>query len=408
MVLTEELRSTAKAVNENLEKSPMAKTSAEDLPPLPPPTIQPNPSKYHYPFATAPDIIRANQKDSYFQGILLEQFSSILRRLYGSRFAHTHAAETRTFTELLYLGLTTFIGNRTLGEEYCSIIQISNSSRRLPAIGRRAAYILSSVLLPYSLAKILPAFRTRVRLKLEANLRRKAAGHHHHPSTRDRVQAYILENLSILTSPSPVYALTLSLFYFTGSYYHLSKRLFGLRYIFTKRVAPSEQRIGYEVLGVLLVVQMAVQAWLHLHKTLTTSMPSHGTIASIPNVGASAMIDGIDVSLSHDINPTVEDPLSSAQLLAQGPRTNLETMTETPSLHGKARYDLEDPGMMAWIQGRQQRKCTLCLEPLKDPSVTTCGHVFCWTCIGDWVREKAECPLCRQGIMGQHILPLRG
>lgn len=389
-------------IYEFLTKVPMAKPSTEGVPP----TIQ-SVSKYNYPFAAAPDIIRANQKDSYFQGVLLEQFSAILRKLYGSRFAHTHAAEARTFTELLYLGLTTLVGNRTLGEEYCNIIQIANSSLQLPAIGRRAVYIISSVLLPYSLTKVLPALRKRVRLKLEANLRRKAA-QQHHPSVRDRVQAYILENLSILTSTSPAYALSLSLFYFTGSYYHLSKRLVGLRYIFTKRLAASEQRSGYELLGVLLVLQMAVQAWLHLHHTLTDSMPSLGTLRGIPGTGASAMIDGIDVSISHEINPNIEDPLSSAQLLAQGSRTNLETITETPPLNAKARYDLQDPGIMAWIQGRQQKKCTLCLEPMKDPSVTTCGHVFCWNCIGDWVREKPECPLCRQGILGQHILPLRG
>lgn len=383
----------------------MAKSSPEDVH-LAPPTI-PNASNHNYPFAAAPDIIRAHQKDSYFQGVLLEHLSTILRKLYGSRFAQTHAAEARTLTELLYLGLTTLVGNRTLGEEYCNIIQISNSSLRLPAIGRRAAYIISSVLLPYSLAKVLPAFRTRVRLKLEANLMRNAA-RHHRLSTGDRVKAYILENLPILTSSSPAYALTLSLFYFTGSYYHLSKRLFGLRYIFTKRLAPSEQRIGYEVLGVLLVLQMAVQAWLHIHHTLTDPIPSLGVVGDIPNAGATAMIDDIDVSISHGIDPTVEDSLASARILTQGFRTNFETITETPILNAKARYDLQDPGMMAWIQGRQQRKCTLCLDPMKDPSVTTCGHVFCWTCIGDWVREKPECPLCRQGVMGQHILPMRG
>jgi peroxin-10 len=63
--------------------------------------------------------------------------------------------------------------------------------------------------------------------------------------------------------------------------------------------------------------------------------------------------------------------------------------------------------VMDWIKGQQQRKCTLCLEELKDPAATQCGHVFCWTCIGDWVREKPECPLCRRAAMAQHILPLR-
>jgi peroxin-10 len=61
---------------------------------------------------------------------------------------------------------------------------------------------------------------------------------------------------------------------------------------------------------------------------------------------------------------------------------------------------------MPWIKG-QNRKCTLCLEELKDPSVVGCGHVFCWACIGDWVREKAECPLCRREVAMQHVLPLR-
>lgn len=364
-------------------------------------------SQHNYPFAAAPDIIRAYQKDTYFQGVLLEQFSSILRNLFGSRIAQTHNAEARTFTELIYFGLTTLVGNRTLGEEYCNIIQITSSSRRLPSIDRRAAYIVSSVLLPYSLAKVLPAFRARVRLKLEANLRRKTARSSLHSalSIRDRVQAYILENLSTITSLSPIYAMTLSLFYFTGSYYHLSKRLFGLRYIFTKRLAPSDQRGTYEVLGVLLVLQMAVQGWLHLQNTLIDTVPPLGMNQSIPNVGASAMIDDIDVPI---INSTIEDPLSSGRLLAQNFETRFELTTNTPLLKDKPRYDLQDPEMMGWIQGHQQRKCTLCLEQMKDPSVTTCGHIFCWTCIGSWLREKPECPLCRQGILGQHILPLRG
>lgn len=90
-------------------------------------------------------------------------------------------------------------------------------------------------------------------------------------------------------------------------------------------------------------------------------------------------------------------------------KKRVERATHTPILDAeKPRYHLKDSNMMAWIQGKQQRKCTLCLEEMRDPSVTTCGHVFCWTCIGDWIREKPECPLCRQSVMAQHVLVLRG
>ena len=352
-------------------------------------------TRYDYPYAASPDIIRSNQKDNYFQGVLLEQLSTILRRLYGSRFAHNWDTEARTFTQLLYLGLTTFIGNRTLGEEYCDIYQVENNgSQKLPVVGRRSGYILSAVLLPYTLSKALPPLRARIRLRLEHNLSRASKS-----SLRYRVQAYILENLSAITaiSTSPIYALSLSIFYFSGSYYHLSKRVFGLRYIFSKHLAPSEQRVGYEVLGFLLVLQIAVQTCLHVRSTLSTQLPSEGPSAVLD--------DGVEIGLSPSQQMTdVGAPENADSSLL---RISQTTHTPLPPSDGP-RYDLLSADTLAWLQPKQQRKCTLCLEPMKDPSVTTCGHVFCWTCILDWVDEKPECPLCRQGIMGQHVLPLRG
>ena len=360
-------------------------------------------TSYTYPFAASPDIIRSNQKDTYFQGVLLEQLSTILRRLHGSRFAHKHDSEARTFTDLLYLGLTTFIGNRTLGEEYCDIYQIENGSQQLPAVGRRAGYIISAIILPYALTKTLPSLRARIRLKLENNLARtpKFA----RSSLRYRFQHYVLTNISTLTSisTSPIYALSLAVFYFRGSYYHLSKRLFSLRYIFSKHLAPSEQRVGYEVLGVLLVLQMVVQAYLHVQSTINTKLPTEGSSAMLD--------DGVEVGLmsqqeTHGANDLVNS--TSAADKADTSRLRISHATHTPlPLSSKPRYDLSDSSTLAWLQPKQQRKCTLCLEPMKDPSVTTCGHVFCWTCILEWVAEKPECPLCRQNVLGQHVLPLR-
>jgi len=360
---------------------------------------------FNYPFAAAPDIIRAHQKDAYFQGTLLNHLSDILRRLYGARFVHTYTTEARTFSDLLYLGLTTFIGNRTLGEEYCDIVQIEDDTLKLPTIYRRTGYIITSVLLPYSLNRILPSFRSRLRSKLEANLRRLSR-HKQLKSFSYRFQSYLLTHLSTITSPSPLHALTLTIFYFSGAYYQLSKRLFGLRYIFTKRIGPSEARVGYEVLGVLLVLQIAVQGWLHLHSTWR-NLEDSPTIADAGRMaGSSAILQGgVEVSLDPNAYST-----NNEFLIETGPvflsSSNIEKATHTAILAGP-RYHLKDKNVMGWIKGQQQRKCTLCLEELKDPAATQCGHVFCWTCIGDWVREKPECPLCRRAAMVQHILPLR-
>ncbi|RDL40084.1 RING protein [Venustampulla echinocandica] len=368
-------------------------------------TVETPADSYKYPFAAAPDIIRSHQKDTYFEGVLLNHLSNLLRRLYGARFIHTYTSEARTFSELLYLGLTTFIGNRTLGEEYCDIIQIEDDTLKLPAISRRAGYIITSILLPYSLNRVLPSFRTRIRTKLEANIRRLSRNEQQ-KSISYKLQSYLLEHLSTITSPTPLHALTITVFYFTGSYYQLSKRLWGLRYIFTKRIAPSEARVGYEVLGVLLVLQMAVQSWLHLSSTLRSAASANAPAM----VGSSAVLEGgVEVPLDHNAYSSNNEELFESSQRADIPQpsnSELGKITHTP-MSEEPRISLRKEETMKWIKGEQQRKCTLCLEELKDPSAVSCGHVFCWVCIGDWVREKPECPLCRRDALVQHILPLR-
>ncbi|KAJ4301080.1 peroxisome biogenesis factor 10 [Kalmusia sp. IMI 367209] len=356
--------------------------------------------RFVYPFATSPDVIRSHQKDAYFSAVLLEQLSTLLRKIKGARYAHTYTSETRVFGELLYLGLTTLIGNRTLGEEYCDIIQVEGENGRLPTLGRRAGYILSCILGPYLLGRILPAFRKRIRAKLEANLKKyarqrakaqhqaKEGGHTKSISTPigARIQNYLLQNLDTITSPSPVYALSLATFYFAGSYYHLSKRIWNLRYIFTRQVQESDQRMGYEVLGVLLILQMAVQGYLHLQNTMSRDTAQTGAPGTGTGIGTTAIVGGgAEVSLDPNAYSANNALLFDASTGTPTPPTELQKWTNTP-MADNPKYELNNDETMAWI-GDTNRKCTLCLEGMKDPSVTTCGHVFCWSII---IAESGE------------------
>ncbi|AEO70080.1 e082dfa7-fa57-4fd6-b1e8-e38cdba62e25 [Thermothielavioides terrestris] len=425
--------------------------SPQPPPSRPPPSLT---TTSPYPFAAAPDIIRAHQKDAYFQGVLNNRLSDLHRRLRGARSAHAWANETRTFADALYLGLTTLLGNRTLGEEYCDLVQVeapqiaatttSTSSPKdgtpgpvLPSLTRRAGMIIASTLLPYLAGLLLPRLRAALRARLQARLARLArqsqgqgrdearevddksgsrrpsrAGRG--PSAEARVLRYLLAHLPALTSGAHIQAAALAVFYFTGAYYSLSKRLFGLRYVFTRRVEEGQGgRAGYEVLGVLLVVQMVVRGYLHVRQQLAAgNSPEVDEGAEYRERADFGPGPNVDVSLDGNAYASNTELLGVPGGGGSNAQRSLEAIgvtTHTPVLRGgKARYDLgASQKVMGWIKGAQQRKCTLCLEQLKDPAATQCGHVFCWACIGDWVREKPECPLCRREAMVQHILPLR-
>ncbi|XP_041026075.1 E3 ubiquitin-protein ligase RMA1H1-like [Juglans microcarpa x Juglans regia] len=61
--------------------------------------------------------------------------------------------------------------------------------------------------------------------------------------------------------------------------------------------------------------------------------------------------------------------------------------------------------------------CNICLDFAKEPVVTLCGHLYCWSCIYKWLHvqsatlapdEHPQCPVCKADISHTTMVPLYG
>lgn len=73
--------------------------------------------------------------------------------------------------------------------------------------------------------------------------------------------------------------------------------------------------------------------------------------------------------------------------------------------------DADDESKRLTVKSRVERddakKCILCLESRTNLSLTTCGHVFCWNCICDWLKYKSDCPCCREHLTQSSVIYLQ-
>lgn len=79
-------------------------------------------------------LVRANQKDVYYQSILQEQMTRVAQQFLGARRQHVWQKEINTISDICYYGLTTLLGTQTLGEEYCDIVQINQYNQTYPGL----------------------------------------------------------------------------------------------------------------------------------------------------------------------------------------------------------------------------------------------------------------------------------
>ena len=221
---------------------------------------------------------------------------------------------------------------------------------------RRLLFVLSYAALPYGLSKLFK----RLKRRYEDDTPNKNGILHY------------LAGLTFKDIMDNALSVHLLVFYLTGGFYQISKRIFGLRYAIGHDVTKEEKEFrksssrSYRILGGLVLLQLLAKVQPHVNTMLKMYLKS---------------------------------PTENA--------TNKNGILTNGSPEATARHiELSNPEIFPFIS-EQSRKCILCLADMTDPSCLPCGHMFCWACVMQWCNERNECPLCRQHCTKQSILQLR-
>ncbi|KAF9607718.1 hypothetical protein IFM89_038602 [Coptis chinensis] len=74
---------------------------------------------------------------------------------------------------------------------------------------------------------------------------------------------------------------------------------------------------------------------------------------------------------------------------------------------------VEDLGQDGKEQGNGMANfdCNVCLDVAKEPVVSSCGHLFCWPCLYQWLHihcDHRECPVCKGEVTEADITLIYG
>lgn len=310
--------------------------------------------------AGAPELVRSNQKDRFYADHIHGLLSDITRQLLPLRWWLTWQRELQLAAETAYYGLTTVLGNQTLGEEYCNTVQVGapDISKKyvVPGAIQRSAAIALQIFGPYLVEKGFEALYQKVR---DRDLGQWIQSEHDYEHL-EKYAGYVEEFLSVCSR------LHLALFYISGVFYHLGKRLTSIRYVMIRYGLAKDQGgpqlNTYRILGWLILLQVAIKLY------------------SWVSVRIRRRWNRVNSTPTRDDTSVRTKP---------GLRVVLESATVPESI------------------SQSNFKCPLCLEKCKVQTATPCGHIFCWSCIAEWCSDRAECPICRASSHPQQLVCLQ-
>ncbi|SCU98401.1 LAFA_0G17656g1_1 [Lachancea sp. 'fantastica'] len=327
--------------------------------------------------ADTASIVQSHQKDEQIETLLTTKLEDLAKKLKSQYFANVYGTEISIAAKTLYLCLSTLRGRRTLGEEYVSLVYLDKKGDKLTNMKQRLLFILSYTLLPYILSKTLKVLSRKY--SDTQNSEKEEDGEKPQTVMQRNLSRMLklIEDHDLRVILNAITDIHLIVFYFKGSFYHISKRIFGLRYFTARTLDESEEKFRqssdqtYKILGSFLLL-----------KIISKDLPEFWNWSK-------------KSVLKADENKRRPSDDQHSLLLSEIPPDD-----QVDHIH------LEDLEELPFIK-ESSRKCILCLEWMTDPSCGPCGHVFCWRCLLDWSQKRPECPLCRQTCRMESILPIK-
>ncbi|WFD18968.1 peroxisome biogenesis factor 10 [Malassezia caprae] len=409
------------------------------------------PQRLSYPRAAQAEIVRLHQKDEYYRNLFYDQLKEVAIDFLGARRSQVWEELLTLIASTAYFGLSTLGGAQSLGEEYVNSVMRHRATGKIVGTKRRAFFLMMYVIAPFIMTRAYGQVRKWLQKKnqeIQQNHERAAmqqamlekAGEidltSHHRGTlktwTERTLQWLAQHLPgshVLSAPDGLIAYAsaaqLAMFYLWGRYYTMAHRLARVDYIHASIQRPGSQPLSYEVLGVLLAIQLLIKlsmsvrnSWKKVQATKEGSPASEGPALTRPAQCIQLDQEFINPVDGHQQSMVEESP-QCVPLAYPNPE-----ITATPNLLGfeslssdadRQNYDVAQAAVRAKTTqleaiAEEVLRCTLCMdrrEPEKGTSaVTECGHVFCWDCIMAWAKEKAECPLCRQSLQCARVLPI--
>ncbi len=169
----------------------------------------------------------------------------------------------------------------------------------------------------------------------------------------------------------------LALFYVRGTHFAVVNRIARVRYVRTAASADYA-RGRYALLGALLFAQLGVSLVRALRKGVTrarrtVSRPGSGQTPGFGQLVLRAILY----------------PQQSLHSADDGDGFDFDSAVGSSASDDGTDKDSRIAAETSAVPQRQ-RTCSLCLSRMKHPTITTCGHLFCWHCIMHWCMTKVS------------------